>query len=192
MTQMTDLQLVEQYQETKKDVYLTTLINRYDGYIHNQAFRIYKNLSKFDREYEFDDVKQELKIAAIKAVNAVDRTRIKDRDKYAFYTTLGYKIQNFETNARRKKDIVHVNLLSTHSKISAEEMNVAPIERYIKMDDIIKKFNNTLNIKEQKIWKLFLEGKNQAEISVKVKISIVSICNNLRMIKRKFKEFIKN
>ena len=185
MTQLTDLQLVEQYQNTRKDVYFNTLVKRYEGFIKNKTSKLYKNQRLWDDSLGFDDIKQEILLRALETVNKVKIDKIKDKDKFSFSVPLYWQIKNWE--------VTHKNYMYKDSNVNLDPdaRGQEVLKRYQDITTIVYEFGDTLKGVERVVWDLLMQGNKKGEIAKSIKMTACGVSGVLNRIKRKYKEFTK-
>lgn len=164
-------------------------------YNHNINILIRKEISNFKYTiYNIDDIKQEVNLAFLKAVNSYD----KEKDiKFKTYIekTITNKIKDLVRHLNRNKNQIFENSISLdddslienhHNRLLIEECTIDD-DIYIEQSDSILK--DKLTTDELKVYELKKEGLSNKDLSYILDKPIKNINNTYLRIKHKIKEY---
>jgi len=185
MKQLTDLQLVQQYQATRDEKYFLTLIDRYEGYIQNKTYYLYKKRRHWDNLESFEDIKQEIYVRALDTMDKVKIDKISDHKKFNYAVFLDWQIKNWEVI--HKKNIYQLAITEIHINPDTLES----LKRYNEINFILHSFEDSLKGKYKVVWNLFMQGKKKCEIAKLINISNAGVTGIIAKLKKEYKEFVK-
>lgn len=207
MTNLTDLQLITNYHETKSNIYFEILLTRYDGYIKNQSSKLYNYSKEFNSSLDYEDINQELKLKAYNALLRFKKERVTN-EEFSFYVLLNDEIRNYKQETFYpngnfiKTEITDIKQYSEDEKDSEkylkflenkinENYHKNGSERYYKTIRLIENFKQTLSKKEKRIFKLLVESKKKKyEIAKQLKVSNQYLSFSVKRIGRRLKDYI--
>jgi hypothetical protein len=206
MNNLTDLQLVENYQKAGDSKTWNEIYNRYRHYMRKQSGKLNRKF-RGDSSLDFEDHEQEVKISLLRVVRAIDPKKVKDRKTFKLALSLKYSISNYENVLNRShrnielasldlEDILedtmvykkHRKRLLDKCNKRSQEMMEYDMGQY---KEIIQKFEKLLSRNEFKIFKMFMGGKNQKDIASRCEVTPANISYFMNIIRKKYKKFCK-
>ena len=183
MTFLSDVQLIENYQDTNNENYILELHGRYKFFLKKHSYRIYGKFKKFSNAYSIEDIESEVNIAFLEAVQNINRDKIRNKNYFCISVWIGYYIKVFE---RKNCAMILQNEIDYN-----RECNFISNNNLYKMNHILKEFKKNLNEKEKNLFNYRLQGLSLKEIADEMNLTRVRISQIHLKIKRKYKEFIK-
>lgn len=178
-----ELNLVLQFQQTKKDIFYEKLLKQYTPLLTKKANIINNWIMVNDNSISFDDIFADLCVCLLRAIKYVKLEKIINPEDFRLYGILATAIEFYSMNIGKKdKNMLISDIYYNYNTDLSENMYYAPDDPLDKVHnkeyspedysflydhgDILQNFTNEiLNPNEARVLSLFWEGHTKTEIS---------------------------